>query len=77
MALEHELDTYRRKLPELKGSEGKFALVQGEAVDVFTSYEDALKEGYRRFGLTPFLIKQIEAVEQVQFITRLMAAEYA
>lgn len=51
MALEKELETYSRKLPELKEHEGKFALVHGDAVDVFASYEDAIKEGYGRFGL--------------------------
>ena len=72
MALEKELDTFKRKLPELKAeNEGKFALVhQDEVVDVFSSYDDAIKAGYAKFGLTPFLVKQIHAVEQAQFISR-------
>ncbi len=72
MALEKELETYARKLPELKEHEGKFALVHGDVVDVFASYEDAIKEGYGRFGLEPFLVKQIQSVEQVQLVTRLL-----
>jgi hypothetical protein len=74
MALEKELETFKNKLPGLKDSEGKFALVHGdELVDVYTSYEDAIKEGYAKFKLDPFLVKQIHAIEQVQFISRLIA----
>jgi hypothetical protein len=72
MALEKELETYSRKLSELKDHEGSFALVHGDVVDVFAGYEDAIKEGYGRFGLEPFLVKQIQSVEQVQLVTRLL-----
>jgi hypothetical protein len=71
MALDKELETYKKKLPELAGQEGKFVLIHGEEVaDVFSSYEDAIKEGYTRYKLEPFLVKQIQAFEQVQFISR-------
>jgi hypothetical protein len=72
MALEREIETYRSKLPELKGeNEGRFVLIKGDqVVDIFTSYEDALKAGYEKFGLDPFLVKKIEAVEQAQLISR-------
>jgi hypothetical protein len=71
MALEKELETYKKHLPELKSHEGKFVLIQGEnVVDFFTSYDDALKEGYKRFGLTPFMVKQVLAVEPVFCVTR-------
>jgi hypothetical protein len=74
MALEKELETYKKKLPELKAQEGKFVLIQGDTVvDTFSSYEDAMKEGYAKFGLdTRFLVKQIRALEQIQFISRLV-----
>ena len=73
MALEKELETYRRKLPELKEYEGKYALVQGDAfVDVYSTYEDALKEGYERFQLKPFLVKKVESQEQIHTITRML-----
>lgn len=73
MALEQELQTYKAKLPELKASEGKFVLIHGDrVVDVFGTYEDAIKEGYSRFKLEPFLVKQIHSIEQVQFISRLV-----
>ncbi len=73
MALEKELETFKAKLPELTEHEGKFVLIQGtNLAGVFTSYEDALKEGYEKFGLTPFLVKQVHALEQVQFISRFL-----
>ena len=75
MALEQELETYREKLPELiaGSNEGKFVLIRGkQLVDVFGTYEDAIKQGYAKFGLNPFLVKRIEAVEQAHFISRLL-----
>ncbi len=71
MALERELETYEAKLPELKAHEGKYALIKGDHfVDVYGTYEDALKQGYAMFKLEPFLVKQIHSVEHAQFITR-------
>jgi hypothetical protein len=73
MALEKELETYQNKLPELKAQEGKFVLIQGDQiVDTYSTYEDAIKVAYSKFGVnTPFLVKQIRTLEQVQHISRL------
>ncbi len=70
--LKAEIDTYCREKDRLVAeSEGKFALVHGqEVVGVWDTYEDALKEGYGHFGLEPFLVKHIEAIEQIHFFTR-------
>jgi hypothetical protein len=71
MALEQELAAYNAKLPELKEHEGQFALIHGsEVVGFFSTYEDAIKIGYDKFGLDPFLVKQVNTLEQVQFISR-------
>ena len=71
MALEKEWDTYRKELPKLSQQEGKFVLIHGEqVVDVFTSYEDAIKAGYVAFGIEPFFVKQIEMTERVHFVSR-------
>ena len=71
MALEKELATYKSKLPELQQYEGKFVLISdSEVIDTFTSYEDAIKAGYKQFGLKPFFVKQIRAIEEIQFISR-------
>jgi hypothetical protein len=79
MALETEMATYQLKLSELKQHEGKFVLIHGnEVIDVFSSYDDAIKAGYRAFGLSsPFLVKQIQALERVQFISRLATGSVA
>jgi hypothetical protein len=71
MALEKELQTYKTKLPELKEHQGKFVLIHGDdVVDFFAAYEDALKAGYQKFKLEPFLVKQVSVVETVQHVTR-------
>lgn len=73
MALELELETYKSKFPELKENEGKFVLIHGaDVVDLYGTYEDAIKEGYAKFKLEPFLVKRIQSVEQVQFISRML-----
>jgi hypothetical protein len=73
MALEQELETYQKKLPELLANEGKFVLIHGESViDTFGTYEDAIKEGYAKFQLSPFLVKRIQSIEQFHFISRLV-----
>jgi len=78
MALEKELATYQRKLPELKASEGKFVLIHGDEVaGTFTSAEDAINAGYEKFKLEPFLVKQIRAIEIVQFISRFVEPQIA
>ncbi len=74
MSLEKELETYKSKLPELLADEGKFVLICGDAIiGVYGTYEDAIKEGYSKFKLEPFLVKQIQSIEQAQFITRLVS----
>jgi hypothetical protein len=71
MALEKEMETYKKKLPELTAFEGKFVLIHGDdVIDTFSSYDDAIKEGYSRFKLEPFLVKRISSIEQIQFISR-------
>jgi hypothetical protein len=71
VALEKELETYRRALPQLLSQEGKFVVVhQEEIAGIFGTYGDAVRAGYERFALDPFLAKQIEAVERVRTFSR-------
>ncbi len=73
MALEKELETYKRELPKLVASgQGKYVLIQDSiVVGVYDTYADAIQEGYGHFGVAkPFLVKQINALENVQFFTR-------
>jgi hypothetical protein len=59
--LETEIQTYHRVLPELlREHEGQFVLIHGDAVDSYWPTEDAGYEaGCDRFGLEPFLVKQV------------------
>jgi hypothetical protein len=69
MALERELQTYQRKLPELLGRKGHFVLIQGDTVaGVWNTYKEALEQGYAHFELTPFLVKRIEEHEPVHYV---------
>jgi|SRR5665213_1067605 len=71
MALETELATYKAKLSALKEHQGKFVLIHGdEVVNFYVAYEDAIKAGYEKFKLEPFLVKQVSAIEAVQHFTR-------
>ena len=71
MALEKELETYKKELPNLLPRAGKYALIQGDKVSgIWETYPDALQEGYRIFGLKPFLVKQIQAVDFIHHMTR-------
>lgn len=73
MALETELTVYTDRLHEWRGHEGKFVLIHGgDVIGFYTSYEDAITIGYEKFGLDPFLVKQIQTVDVVQCITRLI-----
>ena len=74
-AIKKELDHFERvKKDLLKSDKGKIALIKGETlVGTFTTLEEAYKEGVRRFGKDPFLIKPILEVEQVQTIPALSA----
>jgi hypothetical protein len=69
---EKELETYRRELPKFTEQAGKFILIRdSEVLGVWSTYEDAIQEGYRVCGLKqPFLVKKIEAYEFVHFNSR-------
>lgn len=74
--LAKEIETYRNLLPSIAKEEGKFALIHEDVlVGVYEGYQDALSIGYQRFGVTPFLVKKISAVEQVQFFSRDLLTE--
>jgi hypothetical protein len=72
MPLERELATFHAKLPELLATAaGKYVLIHGaEVAGAWDTKAQALEEGYRRFGLEPFLVKQLVAVEQPLFVPR-------
>jgi hypothetical protein len=52
---------------------GKFVLVQGqELIGVFDTAENAVSEGIRRFGLNPFLVRNVLEKEEELRIPALM-----
>ena len=74
MSLEKEKETYAKKFPELEEHLGEYVLIHGEEVaGIFEAYADAIAQGYRQFGLKPFLVKRIEREEGAQLITRILA----
>ncbi len=69
--LKTELETYEANKQALLGKEGKYVLIHGtELSEPWDTYEDALKAGYEKYGIEPFLVKQIQGTESVQFFTR-------
>ena len=72
--LDRELDTFRRELPTLladPANRGLFALVRGPAVTgLYPSFDTALSAGYDRFGLEPFLVKEVTEHEVPRYFSR-------
>ena len=70
-SLDRELDAYLKALPTLLDRSGQYALVKDDAVvSTWNTYEDAIQEGYRLFKLDSFLVKQIQAEDQLSYFTR-------
>jgi hypothetical protein len=64
--LDKELETYDRELPNLLADAGKYVLIQGDKLyGTWSTFDDVIQEGYRLFGLKPFFVRQIGAVETV------------
>ncbi len=63
--LDAELSTFEAHRQDLVAkAKGQIALVHGdEIVGVFANEEDALIEGYTRFGNAAFLVKEITEVD--------------
>ncbi len=67
MILEKEMETYRKRLPELLADEGKYVLIKGKkTLGIYKHRDAALKAAYQILGpKVAFLVKKIEAVETV------------
>jgi len=66
--LEEEFEFYQAKKAEWLGKyKDKFVLIKGrELIDVYASFEDAYKEGVKRYGIQPFFIKQVTEIESIE-----------
>lgn len=74
--LKKEMQTYQAQKEELLGkSKGRFVLIKdNDILGVFDSKIDAIRQGYEKFGNTPFLVKQILEVEVAKnFTSNLLA----
>ncbi len=72
--LETEIQTFEaQKRAWLAAHEGEFALIRGTTVTgFFATRGEALRAGYDKFGLVPFLVREVEAeTEPVHFATNL------
>jgi hypothetical protein len=71
MALEAELETFEKRLPELLPREnGRFALVHGDDVSVWPNADAAIDAGYNRYGFDRFLVKEIVEQEKPRYFSR-------
>lgn len=66
--LEKERKFYDEKRAELVSQHlGKFVLIKAEElVGVYNKIEEALSEGARRFGMQPFLVRQISETSETE-----------
>lgn len=66
--LREEIRTYKKmKKRLLEEAKGRHVLIKdNQIIDTFSSYDDALSEGYKLFGNTPFLVKEIREVEEIK-----------
>ncbi len=66
-----EKETYEVNKEKLVAeSEGKYVLIKGrEIIGAFDSEKDAIKIGIEKFGNSPFFVRKIERIEQIQNFT--------
>ena len=70
LPLAAELDVFETHLPGWLDREGQHVLIKGqEVVGFFSTRDEALMTGYTRFGIVPFLVKQIAQAEPVYNLT--------
>jgi hypothetical protein len=63
-----EIATYRARLPELLAHEGEFVLIKrDQIIGFYSDQSEAIREGYRRFGMVPMVVKRITAIEPVVY----------
>ena len=72
LTLERERRTYEAALPDmLKAGSGQYVVIRGDEVcKMLPTYEEALRWAYETFGLERFMVKQVNAVEPVVYLSR-------
>jgi hypothetical protein len=69
-ALAEEREAFQERLPDLlREHEGKYVLIKGtDLIGVYRDRSQALSDGYQRFGVIPFLVRQIAASAPVVYL---------
>ena len=71
MALEQELALFRKNINDWTEYEGQYVLIKGdEVIGFYSSYDDAITDGYTKFKLEPFLVKGVRLLEQLHLVSR-------
>ena len=71
--LEHEITRYKENFESISKYEGRFALIKGDdEIEIFDTYEDALKAGYQKYAIEPFLVQKINRIETIVNFTRML-----
>lgn len=72
VGFDREKATYERLRPEwLAHGPGRFVVIVGDQVEgPVETFREALRVGYRRFGLGPLFVRQVLAAEPVAEVTR-------
>ena len=71
MPFEKEMATYDANLIDLLGSQGKYVLILGDEISgPFDTFDEALDVGYDKYGLAPFMVKQIHKAEPIHYFAR-------
>jgi len=59
--IKREAETFRDNHAGIMKHAGEYVLIQGDSVvDFFPSYNDAITDGYKRFGLANFLVQPVQ-----------------
>ncbi len=57
--LKEEIQTLQKNIEEILKHSNKHVLIIGKNISYFTSYSDALEEGYRLCGLGDFMVQEV------------------
>lgn len=69
--LDKELKAYEKQLPKLlERHRGQYVVIHsGQVAGFFKTYAQAVRYGYKRFDLSPFLVQQVREFEQAAFVS--------
>lgn len=68
--LSQEMETFRGRQSELlRTAKGKFVVIKGTQIfGIFDNEAEAYRQAIRQFGLTPFLMREIQEGEKIYYV---------